>query len=789
MPTAEIIDPYADLRANRRQIISICIPVVSVAVVIGTIVWASWKNYEVAHTGTVALSKQLMESEQRYVAQKVTDYLAPASSSGMLAHDMLDSTSKQDNVTNFKLFTRSILRLSQQVDSFYLANQDGQLWIVSRDGENFKEIEILPNSEETKANYAKKTVTPEGQAITEVSKNNIPYTDPRKDNWYTNAVNGLFEEANSSSETVNRIHWTPPYWDAYTHHFLITASTAYADSLGHRKVFAINISLNELSDFINSLIVGKTGQAVIVDRSGKVIAGHNMIGLNNPDFDATDVFLNPVTQPVFTRALNIFRVNGAGAHIISAHKKNYIAISTGLPKTQRDWVLMLNAPENEFASFIQKTKEQSFYSSFIITLLAIFLSIALIYQGNKIRKYRKERSLNAAKEEKERTTLLKIATIPNLLDPDHDIPILTEILTGITGSSRAAIWRLLPDSKSLVCEDLFDSKQGVHAVGMELERELNQHLFQALEEGHSLSLDIGNVVDQTPGAEGLSRLAKQAGEDGTVVFYPVLNMHQAIGALTLTNPDHLAQGDLIISLISAIMSLRFSVSEARDTSHQKQVKLDLAVSGRDNTFKHLEGFLISPEKGEKDNEKVPHSGMYPDVPIMVLKLNRAYSSQHADDRDIIALVENLAKNIQEICKSLSVFALQVLGNRVVFLGDCSLVTDPLAITRLAEASLQIREKCLNILAQQNTKLSFSIGIDSSTALVSRFGEDPAVFNIWGESLATAELLADTAPGEGVIQVSDSAHQKLKDQYLFRPRGSFYQPDVGIATSYILAGRW
>ncbi|QCE32127.1 adenylate/guanylate cyclase domain-containing protein [Acetobacteraceae bacterium] len=784
MPTPEIIDPYSDLQAHRRQILAICLPIVSVAIVIGTIVWASWKNYEVAHTGTVALSKKLMESQQRYVAQKVTDYLAPAHASGRLAHDMLDSTSKEDNVTYFKLFTRSILRLSHQVDSFYLANQDGELWIVAKDGKNFKEISISPHSDEAAADYTQHIVTPDGEKVSETSNKNIPYTDPRKDNWYSNAVSGLLKEA-SEGDAANPVHWTSPYWDSYTHHFLITASTAYSDAHGNRKVFAINISLNELSDFINSLTIGKTGQAVIVDRNGKVIAGHNMIGLNSPDFDATDVFLNPVTQPVFTRALNIFRVNGPGAHMIVARKQNYIAITADLPETQRNWVLILNAPEKEFANFIQMTKKQSFFSSSVIILLALFLSVALMYQGSRIRRYKKEEIESNQKEERERATLLKIATTPGILSPDRDIPILTETLASMTGSSRVAIWRLLPDGNSLVCEDLYDVKRSVHAVGMELERGVNQNLFQALADGHSLSIEIGSATTSNyQGVEGLSRLVSQAGLEGNVTFYPILNMHQAIGALTLATPKYLEQGDLVISLVSAIMGLRFSTSNY--PKKDDKINGSITFPATEGHFKHLPGFLIDPKENASD---APSSGLYPDVPVMVLKLNRSYSNQHDANENNIALVELLAETIQTICKGLSIFALQVLGNRVVFLGNCSLEADPSALMKLAEAALQIREKCLSILAQKNTRISFSIGIDTGVALVSHLGDDPKVFNLWGKSLSTAELLAESAPAEGVIQVSEAAHQKLKDRYLFRPRGNFYLPDTGVSTSYILAGHW
>jgi hypothetical protein len=41
---------------------------------------------------------------------------------------------------------------------------------------------------------------------------------------------------------------------------------------------------------------------------------------------------------------------------------------------------------------------------------------------------------------------------------------------------------------------------------------------------------------------------------------------------------------------------------------------------------------------------------------------------------------------------------------------------------------------------------------------------------------------------GTIQVTEAAYERLRQEFLFRPRGSFYLPQVGEARTFILAGR-
>ena len=70
---------------------------------------------------------------------------------------------------------------------------------------------------------------------------------------------------------------------------------------------------------------------------------------------------------------------------------------------------------------------------------------------------------------------------------------------------------------------------------------------------------------------------------------------------------------------------------------------------------------------------------------------------------------------------------------------------------------------------------------------SAIGSEPATFNLWGQAVQTAMTMASSAQAGGV-QVSEAAYERLRRDFLLRPRGRFYLPGIGEAQTFILASR-
>ena len=103
----------------------------------------------------------------------------------------------------------------------------------------------------------------------------------------------------------------------------------------------------------------------------------------------------------------------------------------------------------------------------------------------------------------------------------------------------------------------------------------------------------------------------------------------------------------------------------------------------------------------------------------------------------------------------------------------------------------------NVLANADIDPVFQIGIDVGRALGAVVGGGvdaqadatrPGVFNLWGEAITGAERMAQSNHLLGGIQVTEAAQAALRDRFLFRSRGNFYDPRAGVRRTYVLAGR-
>ena len=82
---------------------------------------------------------------------------------------------------------------------------------------------------------------------------------------------------------------------------------------------------------------------------------------------------------------------------------------------------------------------------------------------------------------------------------------------------------------------------------------------------------------------------------------------------------------------------------------------------------------------------------------------------------------------------------------------------------------------------------FQIGVDCSVAIGGSVGREPRIFNLWGDAVRIAATMAASAL-PGTVQATEAAYHRLRHDFLFRPRGSFYLPNVGSAQTFVLAGR-
>ena len=154
----------------------------------------------------------------------------------------------------------------------------------------------------------------------------------------------------------------------------------------------------------------------------------------------------------------------------------------------------------------------------------------------------------------------------------------------------------------------------------------------------------------------------------------------------------------------------------------------------------------------------------------------------------IKLIDTMAGILQDIAHQCGLYSIRMLGHRVVCVAGCSRVPDKGAAYRMANAALMMRESTLSMLAKEDMDPVFRIGIDVGPVFGGMLGKEPQAFNLWGDAMGMAEMMAQGAPDVGTIQVSEEVYVALRQNFLFRERGRFFIPGVGLTRTYVLAGR-
>jgi class 3 adenylate cyclase len=183
----------------------------------------------------------------------------------------------------------------------------------------------------------------------------------------------------------------------------------------------------------------------------------------------------------------------------------------------------------------------------------------------------------------------------------------------------------------------------------------------------------------------------------------------------------------------------------------------------------------------------PGAELFPSMAVMSIKFSdAAVLAAHAPDGNTM-LADRIAAALQKIAAAHHIPYVKLVGHDIVAAAGFT-AADTTSLLRIADASIEARERCLELFEAGGHAPSFRIGIAYGRAVGGHVGQEPRLFNLWGDAVRLAELMAETGTGPGTIQVSEGAHAKLRSEFLFRPRGSFYLPHLGATQTFVLGSR-
>ncbi len=784
LATDEIIDVTGTRVKRRRQLLRrVGGPVLGVALVILSILGISLYSYQANRAGALLLSGAVLDGLQARIGAEMGSYLGPATQAVLIARDMVARHAIPDGQAALEGFAASMLDQVPNLEGFYIANGNGDFAMVRRDPAGGTDTKLIDNRPGGRpgGRPGERTVSSvhldAAGAILDRTTNPQDDFDPRTRVWYQGALK------------TDGMYWSSPYVFFTTQAPGITASVRFRRSGSTDRVFGVDITLEALSGFLADLRIGRTGRAAIVDGAGTVIAAPGLARPAKPDSTKPGgarkalTTLAALDDPALTAAYDRFHVEGYGSRTIAVGGTPFVAIASRLPAAGQDWVLLIAAPQTDFTGVAEANSRKNFLLSLITIGLAALLGLWLVRQNR--RADRMARLLAQGRETGARETraLSALAAQPGLFDPRQPAPGLTEGVAEMSAARRASIWRLAGESRILRCEDSFEPHGG-HIEGLELSRSELPQFFQ--------SLDRGEAIDEVDAAADartvdLHRLLMRPFGSRTLSVLPVRGPGGLSGAVLIEDAERPKQGRSFAEAVSSIAAMRMTGHEpGEDAARQPdpaaaETGPALLVADDGRAFSSA----LTPSEAELSGLGAAY---FPAVMAMSIRFDDAVSLARSDQAGTAALADEIVRAMQAIAARHALPYMKLTGYHLIAAAGCAATPDPLAAARIADAAVAAREACLSLLAQSGLEPAFRIGLDFGTAFGCALGQGPRLFNLWGDVIRTAELMAHSAADTGSIQVSESAYGQLRQQFLFRARGVFYVPRVGTARTFILAGR-
>ncbi len=769
MASDEIIDVSGTRLRRRRQLLRrIGGPLLGVMLVVLSILGISLYSYEANRNSALILSRSLLDGLRARIAREVSLYLDPATQAVLIARDMVARNAIPNGRAALEGFAASMLDQVPHLEGFYAANRDGDFVMVRRNlagGTDTKLIINQPGARQVVSVHL-------DEAGRVVDRTTVPGDDfdPRQRVWYQGALK------------TDGVYWSSPYIFYTTQAPGITASIRFTGAGAADRVFGVDITLEALSGFLASLQIGRTGRAAIVDRAGTVIAAPSLARpAAASDGRKALMAVAALNDPALTGAYDRFRVEGYGSRTITVGDAPYIAITSRLPAASQDWVLLIVAPQSDFTGLAESNSRKNLLLSLITIGLAVLLGLLLVRQNRRADRLARQLSQQHDASVREGRSLSVLAAQPGLFDPQLPAPGLTEGLVEISAASRASIWRLAGDARILRCEDSFE-QQGGHIEGLELSRSELPRFFESLDRGEAI--DGVDAAADARTAE-VHRLLMRPFGSRTLSVLPVCGPAGVSGAVLVEDAEAPERGRSFAQAVSSIAAMRMAGHE-----QGSEATFDPAEAQHDPVVPAADGaHAFSPVLARDEIDPASLSATYfPAITAMSVRFDDAISLARHDGSGVTALADEIAKAMQAIAARHDLSYMKLTGHHLVAAVGCTAAPDTLAAARLADAALAAREACLSLLTQSGLEPVFRIGIDFGAAFGCALGQAPRVFNLWGDVMRTAELMAQSAADIGSIQVSERAYEQLRQRFLFRARGVFYLPRVGIARTFILAGR-
>ncbi|GGF42770.1 hypothetical protein GCM10011611_56480 [Aliidongia dinghuensis] len=749
------------------------LPIGGVGLIIGFLLGIAVYADSANRAGVLGLSDTLLHSTQERISLQVSAYLEPAAHAALLAHSMLGRGGASSRADEARAFAASVLGETPQIANVLFADPAGNFMLVTRAANgppgalDTKRILMAPAGRSVEWT----TTDAAGKLLAERQDPGDDY-DARTRSWFTGA------------RATDDVFWSGVYIFYSARAPGVTAAVHGPDV--DPDVVGIDIRLDEISRFLATLSIGRTGRAYIATKTGEMIAGPDPARiLAMKDGTLSPARIDAIGDDQLAASWDHFRAEGPGDRIIEAGGRRLISIVTPLAATNQGWLLFITVPQDEFSGFVTANSRRAALLSLVVVALAIGLAALLVRQGLRADRAARAVAERSTAVRQQSAAFARLAAEAGLFDAAGRPPAaLTETLAEATGARRTSIWRLSQGGQSLRCDDSFEPATGGHVAGLELSRQEVPALIGALASGEVIDAPDARRDRRTAALH--ASLMAPIGSDALFAV-PVLQRARPIGLVILEDARRDPATTDFARACATLVGLATPVGAEEPAIAPLTAPPPAAV----------ESVADAPGADERGlDPALAASGTVdqtaPRAVVLVLNLPDAAET----------LAHRIACAAGEIATAHGVPYVKMMGTTIVAAtgygtGSCpgsgpgagtgagTGLTE--AAARLADAAIALRERCGDLFEDTDGLAPFGLGLDVGIIFGATLGSPPGLFNLWGEAVQGATALAASAPTDA-IQASEQAYMLLRQRFLFRPRGLFHRPRTGEARSYVLAGR-
>ncbi len=255
------------------------------------------------------------------------------------------------------------------VNHIYFGNSQGGMVLVGRDERDRQIVRFTQNF--VSGEYYQYEIDEQGNSTQSRVIGNF---DARQRPWY------------QAVKQVKRGVWSKIYLFNSSQNPGISASQPFYDHQGHfQGVFAADLSLTNISDFLEKLNVGQSGQTFIMERSGALVAsssaelpayrgedGESVIRLKA--IDSSVPLIRETAQHLAQQFNNLQQIQSPQNLTFNAERQRYfVQVAPLRDDYGLDWLIVVAVPESEFMGQIH----QNTRLTLILCLVTLGTAIAI----------------------------------------------------------------------------------------------------------------------------------------------------------------------------------------------------------------------------------------------------------------------------------------------------------------------------------------------------------------------------------------------------------------------------